>query len=101
MEKTQSKEYQKLSKTLEVPFKTPEFAQDGISLIWQGMRDKAMQLSQYHNEEAGIISDLTRLRGDIKKHLTDLDKEGREGSKKVGKKMDKFVSSLSLISCFC
>jgi len=69
-------------------------------MIWQGMRDKAVQLSQYHNEEAGvikagIIADLTRLRGDIKKHLNDLDKEGREGSKKVGKKMDKFVSPLS------
>lgn len=65
-------------------------------MIWQGMRDKAVQLSQYHNEEAGvikagIIADLTRLRGDVKKHLNDLDKEGREGSKKVGKKMDKFV----------
>lgn len=69
-------------------------------MIWQGMRDKALQLSQYHNEEAGIIkagiiADLTRLRGDIKKHLSDLDKEGREGSKKVGKKMDKFVGPLN------
>ena len=96
MEKTQSKEYAKLSKTLEVPFKTAEFAPDGIAMIWQGMRDKALQLSTFHNEEAGvikagIIADLTRLRGDIKKHLSDLDKEGVQGSKKVGKKMDKFV----------
>lgn len=65
-------------------------------MIWQGMRDKALQLSSFHNEEAGqikagILSDLTRLRGDIKKHLTDLDKEGVQGSKKVGKRMDKFV----------
>lgn len=95
MLKTQSKEYTKLSKTLEVPFKTPEFAQDGIAAIWQGMRDKGMQMSTFYEEEAkalkaGVIADLTRLRGDIKKHLSDLDKEGREGSKKVGKRLDKF-----------
>jgi hypothetical protein len=96
MQKTQSKEFLKLSKTLEVPFKNPEFAPDGIATIWTGLRDKAVQMSNFHNEEAGVlkagvISDLTRLRGDIKKHLSDLDKEGVQGSKKVGKKMDKFV----------
>jgi hypothetical protein len=96
MQKTQSKEFLKLSKTLEVPFKTPEFAPDGIATIWQGMRDKAVQMSNFHNEEAGliktgVIAELTRLRGDIKKHLADLDKEGVQESKKVGKKMDKFV----------
>ena len=96
IEKSQAKEYQKLSKSLEVPFKTPEFATDGIATIWQGMRDKATQMSTFYNEQAGLIkagilSDLTRLRGDIKKHLQDLDKEGVQGSKKVGKKLDKFV----------
>src|SRR5271170_3596844 len=77
MHKTQSKEFTKLSKTLEVPFKTPEFAPDGIATIWQSMRDKTVQMSNFHNEEAslmkaGIIADLTRIRGDIKKHLSDL-----------------------------
>lgn len=96
MERSQAKEYQKLSKTLEVPFKTPEFATDGIATIWQGMRDKATQMSTFYSEQAGLIkagvlSDLTRLKGDIKKHLQDLDKEGVQGSKKVGKKLDKFV----------
>jgi hypothetical protein len=101
MQKTQSKEFLKLSKTLEVPFKNPEFAPDGIATIWTGLRDKAVQMSNFHNEEAGVlkagvISDLTRLRGDIKKHLSDLDKEGVQGSKKVGKKMDKFVRHFSI-----
>ena len=97
IQKTQCKEFTKLSKTLEVPFKTPEFAPDGIAMIWQGMRDKASQLANFHNEEAnlikaGPIADLTRLRGDLKKHLSDIEKEGVQGSKKVGKRMDKFVS---------
>ena len=96
MRKTQSKEYTKLAKTLEVPFKTPEFASDGIATIWQGLRDKATQLATFHQEQAGLIkagtiTELTRLREDIKKHLKDLDKEGVQGSKKVGKRMDKFV----------
>jgi hypothetical protein len=95
-QKSKSKECTKLSKTLEVPFKTPEFATDGIATIWQALRDKAIQMAQFHNEEAnlikaGPIADLTRLRGDLKKHLSDLDKEGLQGAKKVGKKMDKFV----------
>ena len=97
MRKIQSKEYTKLAKTLEVPFKTPEFANDGIATIWQGLRDKATQLATFHQEQAGLvkagtITELTRLREDIKKHLKDLDKEGVQGSKKVGKKMDKFVT---------
>jgi len=97
IQKTQCKEFTKLSKTLEVPFKTPEFAPDGIAMIWQGMRDKASQLANFHNEEANLIKagpipDLTRLRGDLKKHLSDIEKEGVQGSKKVGKRMDKFVS---------
>src|SRR5271170_5871149 len=91
-----AKECQKISKTLEVPFKTPEFATDGISTIWQAMKDKAMQMSNFHTEEAnlikaGLIADLTRLRGDLKTHLNDLNKEGLRGSKKVEKWMDKFV----------
>jgi len=93
---TKSKECQKLSKTLEVPFKTPEFATDGISTIWQAMKDKAMQMSNFHTEQAnfikaGPIADLTRLRGEIKSHLSELDQEGSRGRKKVGKWMDKFV----------
>lgn len=93
---TKSKECQKLSKSLEVPFKTPEFATDGIAKIWQGMKDKAMQMSNFHTEEAnlikaGPIADLRRLRGDLKSHLSDLDKEGLRGSKKVGEWMEKFV----------
>jgi len=104
MQKTLSKEYAKLSKTLEVPFKTAEFAPDGIATIWQAMRDKTMQLSQFHSEEAGftkagVVADLSRLRGDIKKHLQDLDKEGIQGSKKVGKRMDKFVLPLNPSRC--
>ena len=99
MEKSQAKEYQKLSKTLEVPFKTPEFATDGIATIWQAMRDKAIQMSTFYNEQAGIlkagvITDLNRMKADIKKDLQSLDKEGIQGSKKVGKKMEKFVSFL-------
>jgi hypothetical protein len=95
-QKTKSKECTKLSKTLEVPFKTAEFAPDGIAMIWQGIKDKSIQMSNFHNEEAnlikgGPIADLTRLRGDLKKHLNDLEKEGIQGSKKVGKRMDKFV----------
>ena len=98
----QCKEFTKLSKTLEVPFKTPEFAPDGIATIWQAMRDKASQLATFHNEEAnmikaGTIADLTRLRADLKKHLSDLEKEGVQGSKKVGKRMDKFVLQLSYV----
>jgi hypothetical protein len=98
MQKTQSKEFTKLSKTLEVPFKTPDFAPDGITTIWQGMRDKAIQMSTFHAEEAnltkaGVLKDLHRLREDIKQQLKDLDKEGLQGSKKVGKKIDKFVPS--------
>jgi hypothetical protein len=82
---------------LEVPFKSGEFAVDGIATIWQGMRDKMTQLSNFYTEEgniikAGVIADLTRVKGDIKKHLSDLDKEGIQGSKKLGKRMDKFVS---------
>src|SRR5271169_4262681 len=74
-QKSKSKECTKLSKTLEVPFKTPEFAADGIATIWQALRDKATQMAQFHNEEAnlikaGPIADLTRLRGDLKKHLS-------------------------------
>ena len=96
-QKTKSKECQKLSRALEVPFKTPEFATDGIATIWQAMRDKAIQMSNFHIEEAnlikaGPIAELTRLRGDLKNHLYDLDKEGLQGSKRVGKWMDKFVS---------
>jgi hypothetical protein len=34
---------------------------------------------------------LGRLRADLKKHLGDLEKEGIKGSRKVEKKMDKFV----------
>ena len=99
MNKSQSKEFAKLAGKLEVPFKTPEFANDGICIVWQGMRDKATQMSTFYQEEAnilkaGVIAELTRLRGDIKKHLTDLDKEGVQGSKKVGKRMDKFVTPL-------
>jgi hypothetical protein len=95
-QKTKSKECTKLSKTLEVPFKTPEFAPDGIVTIWQAAKDKATQMANFHSEEAnllkaGPIADLTRLRGDLKKHLSDLDKDGLQGSKKVGKKLDKFV----------
>jgi hypothetical protein len=95
MRKVQAKEYTKLAKTLEVPFKTPEFATDGIATIWQGMRDKATQMAQFYTEQAsilkaGTITDLVRLREDIKKHLKDLD-TGIQGSKKVGKRMDKFV----------
>lgn len=101
MHKTQSKEYAKLSKTLQVPFKTAEFAVDGVTTIWQAMRDKAVQMSTFYQEEAdilkaGIIAELTRLRADIKKHLGDLDKEGVQGSKKVGKRMDKFVFPVKL-----
>jgi uncharacterized protein YdeI (YjbR/CyaY-like superfamily) len=60
------------------------------------LRDKATQLATFNQEQAGLvkagtITELTRLREDIKKHLKDLDKEGVQGSKKVGKKMDKFV----------
>jgi hypothetical protein len=96
MNKSQSKEFAKLAGKLEVPFKTPEFANNGICTVWQGMRDKATQMSTFYQEEAnilkaGVITELTRLRGDIKKHLSDLDKEGVQGSKKVGKRMDKFV----------
>src|SRR5271170_8432367 len=95
-----AKECQKLSKSLEVPFKTPEFATDGIATIWQAMKDKANQMSNFHTEEAnlikaGPIADLARLRGELKGHLKDLDKEGVQGSKKVGKWMDKFVSSVT------
>ena len=98
MRKTQSKEFTKVAKTLEVPFKTPEFANDGIATIWQGMKDKALQMATFHQEQAsvlkaGTITELTRLREDIKKHLKDIDKEGVQGSKKVGKRMDKFVNS--------
>ena len=102
-QKAKSKECQKLSKTLEIPFTTPEFAIDGIAVIWQAMRDKAIQMSNFHTEEAnlikaGPIAELIRLREDLKKHLSDLDKEGLQGSKKVGKWMDKFVSSVCLQS---
>jgi len=95
-----AKECQKLSKTLEVPFKTPEFATDGIATIWQATKDKANQMSNFHTEEAnlikaGPIADLARLRGELKGHLNDLDKEGVQGSKKVGKWMDKFVFPLN------
>ena len=94
--KQKAKEYAKLSKTPEVPFKNPEFAPDGIALIWQAIRDKNLQLSNFHTEEAqilkaGTITDLGRLRSDLKKHLSDLEKEGVKGSRKVEKKMDKFV----------
>lgn len=102
IQKNQYKEFTKLSKTLEVPFKTPEFTPDGIATIWQAMRDKATLLANFHNEEAnlikaGPIADLTRLRADLKKHLNDLEKEGVQGSKKVGKRMDKFVLRLSFV----
>jgi len=95
MNKTSSKEFLKLSKTLEVPFKTNDFAVDGISSVWLAMRDKAVQMSTFHQEEAnimkaGIISELTRLRADIKKHLSDLDKGGVQGSKALEKRMSKF-----------
>ena len=94
--KQKAKEYAKLSKTPEVPFKTPDFAPDGIALIWQAIRDKNLQLSNFHTEEAqilkaGTIAELGRLRSDLKKHLSDLEKEGVKGSRKVEKKMDKFV----------
>lgn len=96
LHKSQSKEFSKLSKTLEVPFKTPEFAPDGIAMVWQAMRDKATQLATFHSEEAslmknGVIEELARLKGDLKKHLNDLNKEGVQESKKVSKRMDKFV----------
>jgi hypothetical protein len=96
MQRTQAKESTKLSKIPEVPFKAPEFAADGITTIWQGMRDKAVQMANFHTEQAtfmkaGVITDLTRLRDDIKSHLNDLRKEGLQGSKKVSKQMDKFV----------
>lgn len=96
MQKTQSKEFAKLSKSLEVPFKIPDFAPDGISTIWQGMRDKATQMSTFHSEQAnlmkaGVLNDLQRLREDIKALLKELDKEGLQGSKKVDKYVDKFV----------
>ena len=100
MHKGHAKEYTKLSKIPDIPFKTPEFAPDGIATIWQAMRDKTVQLANFHNEQAtslktGILADLARMRNDLRKHLSDLDKEGVQGSKKVGKRMDKFV-----ISCF-
>jgi hypothetical protein len=100
MQKAQSKEFSKLSRMLEVPFKvpftSPDFAPDGIALIWQGMRDKAVQMSTFHNEEANlinvaIVTDLSRLSDDIKNHLKDIDNNGLQGSKKVGKNMDQFV----------
>ena len=101
MQKTQVKEFTKLSKTLEVPFKNAEFAPDGLPVIWQAMRDKTAQMATFYTEEAsltkaGPITNLNRLKGDIKKHLQDLDKEGVQGSKKLNKRMDKFV--LPLIS---
>ena len=93
-----------MSKTLEVPFKTPEFAPDGIATIWQAMRDKAVQMATFHNEEAnlikaGAITDLTRLRSEIKTHLTDLDKEVVQTSKKVDKQMEKFVFAFTPRNC--
>jgi hypothetical protein len=99
--KQKSKEYTKLSKTPEVPFKTPEFAPNGIALIYQALRDKNLQLANYHAEEAtllkaGTIADLGRLRADLKKHLGDLEKEGIKGSRKVEKKMDKFVHTFTV-----
>ena len=99
MQKAHSKEFSKLSRTLEVPFKVPftssDLAPDGIATIWRGMRDKAVQMSTFHHEEAnlinvGIVTDLSRLRDDIKNHLKDIDK-GLQGSKKVEKNMDQFV----------
>jgi len=103
--KQKAKEYAKLSKTPEVPFKSPEFAQDGISLIWRAIRDKNSQLANFHTEEAqflkaGTIADLGRLRSDLKKHLSDLEKEGTKGSRKVEKKMDKFVRDLQILPKF-
>src|SRR5271170_5187964 len=97
MQKSKSKDFVKLAKIPEVPFKNQEFAGDGIATVWQAMRDKATQMSNFHAEEAklletGPIAELTRLKGDLKKHLQDLDKEGLQGSKKVGKKLDKFVN---------
>jgi len=97
MLKTQSKEFTKLSKTLEVPFKTSDFAPDGVGIIWQGLGDKANQMSAFHGEQAnimkdGVLRDLNQLREDIKDHLKEV-KEGQNGSKKVGKDIDKFVLS--------
>jgi hypothetical protein len=94
--RAQAKEYGKLSKIPEVPFKIGEFAPDGIVLIWQALRDKNVQQAQFYTEEANIIKagalvDLNRLKVDIKKHLSDLNKEGVQGSKKVDKRMGKFV----------
>jgi hypothetical protein len=96
MQRDQAKEQIKLSKTLDVPFKNAEMSPDGISLLWQGMRDKAIEAANFHIDQAniikaGIIQDLTRLRADLKKHLADLEKEGVKGSRKVEKRMDKFV----------
>ena len=98
MQRIKAKEFTKLSKIPEIPFKEGEFAPDGISTIWIGLRDKATQTAEFHSEQAnliktGAIADLTRLRTDIKKHLADLHKEGIKGSKKVEKRMDKFVRS--------
>jgi hypothetical protein len=99
MQKAQAKEFTKLSKTLEVPFKNAELAPDGLTVIWQAMRDKTAQMATFYTEEssltkAGPITNLIRLKGDIKKHLQDLDKEGVQGSKKLNKRMDKFVLPL-------
>jgi hypothetical protein len=103
MQASQSKEFTKLSKTLEVPFKGPDFAPDGIAVIWQGLRDKSNQMSSFYGEQAssmknGVLRDLHRLRDDIKEHLKEL-KEGQHGSKKVGKDIDKFVlSSVTIVN---
>jgi BAR-like domain len=96
MQKTNSKAFLKLSKTLEVPFTKPDFAPDGVALIWQGILDKAVQMSTFHADEAamvksGVLRDLQRLRDDVKDHLKDLDKEGKKESRKVERSMDKSV----------
>ena len=100
VQKTLAKEYGKLSKSLEVPFKSGEFAADGLAAIWQGMRNKNSELAQLYTEEShliktGVLANLNRLKGDIKKHLHDLNKEGIQGSKKVDKRMGKFVNPVS------
>jgi len=102
MQKTQTKEFARMSHLLGLPLETPGFAPDGIMSIWLGLRDRAVLLSEFHSEEARttksrIIEELGELRQTIKTLLGDTNKEFATGFEQIVKGMEKFSEQAQLL----
>ena len=99
-QKTKSKECQKLSRTLEVTFKTPGFATDGsakrsgkpweTTMVELTTPHKAFQMSNFHAEYANRFNSITR--GILKSISLILINKDYKEVKRSENRWDKFVS---------